>query len=105
MLFNVNIEKEIVRENLHTMERFSNFLWSSCNFWTFEKHIVITNADYINHIGKNNKDITINYNILKNVNTEVWKKILDVKEITYKLSNNCSKKLSKEEIIKKIRIF
>lgn len=80
----------------------ATFYGQVANSGPFEKHIVITNADYINHIGKkNNKDITINYNILKNINTEVWKKILDVKEITYKLSENSSKKLSKEEIIKK----
>ena len=80
----------------------ATFYGQVANSGPFEKHIVITNADYINHIGKKtNKDITINYNILKNINNEKWKKILDIKEIAYKLSENSSNILSNEEIIKK----
>jgi|SaaInlStandDraft_3_1057020.scaffolds.fasta_scaffold52990_2 predicted helicase len=54
----------------------------------FVKHIVITNADYITHIGKKTeKDKTVAYKSLYNITNDQWKKIAGLDQVKYSLNN------------------
>ena len=73
----------------------------------YKKHIIITTADSVRHIGKKtDKDITINYNTLKKITNEQWRNIF-LKNTVYILKNTISNEviipeLTYEEICKKI---
>ena len=90
------------RKCVITWKQLSTFYALVLKSGPFKKHIVMTNADFITHIGKKtDKDKTIAYKSLRNISLHDWKLIAGLKEDKHILTDKPNMKLSKEDLRKK----
>ncbi len=89
-------------KNIITWKMLSTFYALCLKTGPWSRYIVMTNADYITHMGpKNKKDLSICIGTWKNINTETWLKMAKMSDEVPKTEDSLSSTildLSKEEL-------
>lgn len=98
-----NRKQENIRKISITWKQLSTFYALCLNSGPYYKHIIITTADYVRHIGKKtDKDLTINYNKLSKLDHFSWLELSNNHEfndnICKSLKTNKTNKSNKTKI-------
>ena len=94
------------KKNVVSWKTLSTFYSLCMRSGPWNKYIVITNCDYVRHVGKKtSKDMSLCIGSFRKITKEEWTKMCQISGETVSTKNEPEPKLSKEDIIKKRLLF